>query len=87
MTKICVAFAPSEFEDRQQKEIPRIDSISHLDKELQHYIIEQDKKKYRVTFSMISPENIRGVTILSNPDTLFQDYFLGFCHSKVLFQR
>ena len=44
MTKICVAFAPSEFEDRQQKEIPSIDSLSLLDKELQHYIIEQDKK-------------------------------------------
>ena len=42
--KICITFDPSEFEDRQQKEIPRIDSLSLLDKELQHYIIEQDKK-------------------------------------------
>ena len=48
MTKICVAFAPSEFEDRQQKEIPRIDSLSLLDKELQHYIIEKKIKKNTV---------------------------------------
>ena len=41
----CIVFGQNcKFQDRYQKEIPRIDSISHLDKELQHYIIEQDKK-------------------------------------------
>ena len=41
----CIVFGQNcKFQDRYQKEIPRIDSISHLDKELQNYIIEQDKK-------------------------------------------
>ena len=41
----CIVFGQNcKFQDGYQKEIPRIDSISHLDKELQHYIIEQDKK-------------------------------------------